>query len=75
MQVKDLCVVLKSSKGHLHAFKVGEMMSVRVEYGKVTVDAVKDGIEMEMTVPVENAEFIDKTEYERRSSAWRYSLS
>ena len=71
MEAKDLCVVLKSSKGHLHAFKTEEIMSVRVEHGKVTVEAFKDGIEAEMTVPAENAEFIDKSEYERRGNAWR----
>ena len=70
MNAKDLCVVLRTSKGHLYAFKTGEIESVTVEFGRVTVEAEKDGMEIEMTVPLEKVEFIDIAEYERRGNAW-----
>lgn len=71
MKANEICVVLSSEKGVVCGFSNKEIYSIRVDGGATTVEAVKDGVNYRMTVPNENAEFIDKYEYERRRNTWR----
>lgn len=72
MKTNDVCVVLKSAKGSVCGFSTNEIYSIVIEGCHLTVEAVKDGVNYKMTVPVENAEIIDRNEYEKRSDTWRY---
>ena len=72
MKTNDVCVVLKSVKGAVCGFSTNEIYSIVIEGGHLTVEAVKDGVNYKMTVPVENAEIIDRYEFERLSNTWRY---
>ena len=72
MKANEICVVLSSEKGAVCGFSTRETYSILIEGGHLTVEAVKDGVNYKLTVPVENAEIMDSCEFERRSNTWRY---
>lgn len=72
MKASEMCVVLSSEKGAVCGFEASEIYSISIEGGHFTVEAVRDGVNYELTVPSENAEIIDRYEFGKRSNAWRY---